>query len=131
MVKLPASPGAPVIIDYAYVNLQTGADGKRDSVNASCIRYRNLAPESLTSVRFNRMYFDARGRRLGGDVVTDSKPRAPNASAKPGNAPVGASYWDCSQRSLPYGANVEWAVIAPALVKFESGKTWRAARVRN
>ena len=131
MVRLPASAGAPVIIDYAYVNLRTGADGKRDSLNASCIRYRNVAREPLTSVRFARTYFDARGRRLGGDATTDATLRAPNAAAKPGSVPVAASYWNCSQSSLTFGAKVETAAIAPVIVKFRSGKTWRAEHVSN
>jgi len=131
MVMLPANPGAPVIIDYAYVDLRTDADGKRDSVNASCIRYRNVAREPLTSVRFARTYFDVHGRRLGGDAVTDSKTRAPNANATPGNAPLAAAYWDCSQSPLRFGANVESAAIAPVLVKFQSGKSWHAANARH
>jgi len=124
MIKIVAVRSAPVVIDYAYVTLHDGADGKRDSSNAACIRYRNVSRDTILSVRFELTYFDASGQRLGENTVLDSTKRVPNPNAKPGVVPVGSSYWRCTQMPNPYGASLSTAMVAPAFVTFVSRKAW-------
>jgi hypothetical protein len=125
VVKLMTIPGAPVVIDTAYVNLRNGADGKPVSVNASCVRYRNVAHENIRSVRFERNYFDASGHEVGSDAVDDATERAPDPGAVPGTGPVGDAYWVCTQTSLAYGPKVASVTISPVRVQFASSSVWR------
>jgi len=124
-VTLLQIPGAPVLIDTAYVDILNGPGGELDAANVGCVRYRNVASESIVSVRFERTYFDASGGKLGSDSVEDHKTRKPNRSAKPGVVPVAAGYWDCTHTANPYGSKVQSVSIRPAFVKFSSGKTWQ------
>ena len=89
------------------------------------MRYRNVASESIVSVRFGRTYVDASGRRLGSDSVEDHTTRKPNRNAMPGTVPVAAGYWDCTHTPNPYGSKLKTVSIQPVFVKFLSGKTWR------
>ena len=43
LVILPRIPGAPVVIDSAYVDIVNGPNGELDAANVGCVRYRNLA----------------------------------------------------------------------------------------
>ena len=125
LVALPRIPGAPVVIDSAYVDILTGSNGELDAANVGCVRYRNVASESIVSVRFERTYFDKSDGRLGSDSVDDHAKRKPNRNALPGTVPVAAGYWDCTHTPNPYGSRLRTVSIQPVFVKFLSGKTWR------
>jgi len=125
LVVLPKIPGAPVVIDSAYVDIMSGPNGELDAANVGCVRYRNLASESIVSVRFERTYLDASSGHLGSDSIEDHTKRKPNRNALPGTGPVAAGYWDCTHTANPYGAKVVSVSIQPVFVKFLSGKTWR------
>ena len=124
LVILPRTPGAPIVIDSAYVDILNGPNGELDATNAGCVRYRNVASESIVSVRFERTYLDASNGRLGSDSVEDHTKRKPNRNALPGTGPVADAYWDCTRTRNPYGSKVGSVSIQPVFVKFLSGKTW-------
>jgi hypothetical protein len=125
VVTVVSVPGAPVVIDTAYVNLRDGSDSRHDSVNASCVRYRNVATETIKRVRFERRYFDAARHELGSDAVEDATTRIPDPNAKPGVVPVGEAYWVCTQTAIAYGAKVSSVVLRPVYVKFASNAVWQ------
>jgi hypothetical protein len=125
-VEVVSIQGAPIVIDSVFVNLRDASNGTHDGTNASCVRYRNVAAENVELVRFERRYFSADGHQLGTDTIEDRAERAPDPNAKPGNVPVAAAYWLCTNTQLPYGAKVSTAMILPVLVKFASSKVWQA-----
>jgi hypothetical protein len=125
-IALPDIKGAPVYIDTAYIDVLAGPSGEADSQDTGCVRYRNVASETTTLVRFKRTFLDASHKPLGSDFTEDHKARKPNKGAMPGTVPVAAGYWVCTQKTNPYGAKVRAFVITPAFVKFSSGKTWQA-----
>ena len=124
-VALPRVPGAPVVIDSAYVDVVSGATGHHDDVNVSCVRYRNVAAEPIVAVRSSARIFDGSRSRLGSDSVEDRTKRKPNKDARPGTVPLADAYWDCTHRRNPYGAAMQSVSIAPIFVQFASGKTWQ------
>jgi hypothetical protein len=124
-VSLPQRPGAPVIIDSAYVDIVGGANGEHDDINVSCVRYRNVASEPLVEIRFQRTFFDGSRQRMGSDSVEAHTKRKPNPNALPGTGPLADAYWACSHTPNPYGAKMQTVSIEPVYVKFASGKTWQ------
>lgn len=124
-VGLPKRPGTPVVIDTAYVNILSGANGAHDDVNVSCIRYRNVATEPIVMIRFERAYFDESRARIGSDSVDTHTKRKPNPNDLPGTGPLANAYWACTHTKNPYGAKVQTVTIEPVYVKFASGKTWQ------
>jgi hypothetical protein len=124
-VSLSNVPGAPVVIDSAYIDIVSGSNGKHDDVNVSCVRYRNVAGETITAVRFERTYYNGSRARIGSDAVEDHTRRKPNRNAKPGTAPLAQSYWECTHTPNPYGAAFQSVNITPVFVTFASGKTWQ------
>jgi hypothetical protein len=124
-VAIVTFAGAPVVIDAASVNLHQDADGKPLAANSACVRYRNVARENITSIRFERRYMNAAGKELGSDTIQDNVVRAPDPDAKPGVVPVGDAYWLCTQTHVAYGAMVARVVLFPILVTFSSDSMWR------
>jgi len=124
-VTLLKVPGAPVVIDSAYIDIVGGASGGAANVNVSCVRYRNVAKEPIVAVRFERTYFDGSRIRIGSDSVEDHTRRKPNPNAKPGTIPLAQAYWECTHTPNPYGATFQSASITPVFVAFASGKTWK------
>lgn len=127
-VALPKHPGTPVVIDTAYIDVVSGANGDRDDVNVSCIRYRNVATEPIVMIRFERTYFDGSRAKLGSDSVETHTTRKPNPKDLPGTGPLANAYWACTHTKNPYGATMQTATIEPVYVKFASGKDWQLAR---
>jgi hypothetical protein len=124
-VSLMKAPGAPVVIDSAYLDVVRRSDGKHDEENVSCLRYRNVASEPIVTVRFERTYFSSTRSRIGSDVVEDRTKRKPNRNAKPGTVPLAQAYWECTHTPNHFGATFQSVSIVPASVTFASGKTWQ------
>jgi hypothetical protein len=124
-VALPKVPGAPVVIDTAYVDILSGANGEHDDVNSSCIRYRNVATDTIVEIRFQRTFFDEARARIGEDSVETHTTRKPNPHDLPGTGPLANAYWACTHGKNPYGPKMQTVTIQPVYVKFTSGKTWQ------
>jgi hypothetical protein len=125
-VALPQRPDAPVIIDSAYLDVLSGANGGHDDLNVSCVRYRNMASEPIVEVRFSRTFFDGSRSVLGSDSVEDHATRKPNPEAKPEAVPLASAYWDCTKTPNRYGARLQSVSIEPVYVRFASGRTWHS-----
>jgi len=125
-VSLPQRPGAPVIIDSAYVDIVSGANGEHDDINVSCVRYRNIASEPLVEIHFKRTFFDGSRAVVGTDSVEAHTKRMPNPKALPGVGLLKDAYWACSHTPNPYGPTMQTVSIEPVYVKFSSGKTWQS-----
>jgi hypothetical protein len=95
-----------------------GPNGENDGVSTGCIRYRNLAAETINSVQFRRTFVSGSRNVLGSDIVEDHVKRKPNKNDMPGKVPVAAGYWKCTEKANPYGPKVSTIIIV-------SGKTWR------
>lgn len=124
-VALPQRHGAPVIIDSAYVDIVSGANGAHDDIDVSCVRYRNMGSEPLVEVHFKRTFFDGTRAVMGSDTVEAHTKRAPNPKALPGVGLLKDAYWACSHTPNPYGPTMQTVSIEPVYVKFVSGKTWQ------
>ncbi len=124
-VALPQRPGAPVVIDAAYVDIVSGANGEHDDIDVSCVRYRNMASEPLVEVHFKRTFFDGSRAVMGTDSVEAHTKRMPNPKALPGVGLLKDAYWACSHTPNPYGPTMQTVSIEPVYVKFTSGKTWQ------
>jgi len=123
-VSLMKAPGAPVVIDSAYLDVVRRTDAKHDEENVSCLRYRNVSSEPIVTVRFERTYFSSSRSRVDSDVVEDRKPRKPNRNAKPGTVPLAQAYWECTHTPNQLGATFQSVSIVPESVTFASGRTW-------
>ena len=124
-VALPQRAGAPVIIDSAYVDIVSGANGEHDDINVSCVRYRNVGSEPLVEIHFTRTFFDGARAVMGTDSVEAHTKRMPNSKALPGVGLLKDAYWACSHTPNPYGPTMQTVSIEPVYVKFVSGKTWQ------